>query len=151
MSDPARVLVTAAVLSLLTVAMLAWRVARTSPDEPARLIGELRLAQWTAIVLAAVGAIPVGLSLFAQAEVASGVDAAIGIVMVGVAGFVLQRDPREALALLAGAFILHALLDLAHRPGWLSPTLAPRAYVVGCAVYNVCVAAICFGARRRQA
>ena len=151
MSDPARVLVTAAVLSLLTVAMLAWRAVRTSADEPARLVGELRLAQWTAIVLAAVGAIPVGLSLFAPAEVASGVDAAVGIVTVGVAGFVLQRDPREALVLLATAFIAHALIDVAHRPGWLSPTLAPRPYVLGCAVYNVCLAAICFGVRRRPA
>jgi len=148
-SDPARVLLTAAVLSLATVAMLAWRAMRASPDEPARLIGALRLAQWCAVLLAAIGAIPIGLALSASADSLGGIDAALGIVTVGTAGFMLLRDPYEALVLLAGAFVLHALIDLAHRPDFLSPALAPRPYLVGCAVYNVCLAAICFAARRR--
>jgi len=144
------VLLTAAVLSLLTVAMLAWRAMRASPDEPARLIGALRLAQWCAVLLAAVGAIPIGLALAASADSLGGMDAALGIVTVGTAGFMLLRDPYDALVLLAGAFVLHALIDLAHRPDFLfSPALAPRPYLVGCAVYNVCLAGICFVARRR--
>jgi len=147
-SDPARVLLTAAVLSLLTVVMLAWRVRRADADEPARLIGALRLAQWSAVLLASVGAIPIGLALTAQTDSTGGMDAALGIVTIGTAGFMLLRDPREALTLLSGAFVLHALIDLAHRPDWLSPAIAPRSYLVGCAIYNVCLAAICFGARR---
>ena len=78
-------LLTAAVLSLLTVVMLAWRAMRASPDEPARLIGALRLAQWCAVLLAAVGAIPIGLALSASADSLGGMDAALGIVTIGTA------------------------------------------------------------------
>jgi hypothetical protein len=40
-------------------------------------------------------------------------------------------------------------VDIAHRPGWLSPDLAPRWYIVGCASFNVYLAALCYLARRR--
>ncbi|MFI5178905.1 MAG: hypothetical protein ACHQO8_10095, partial [Vicinamibacterales bacterium] len=76
-------------------------------------------------------------------------DAAIGVGFMLVAGLILLRDPREGLAIAAAAFVLHALVDIAHRPGWLSPDLAPRWYVVGCASNNVLIAALCYWARRR--
>ncbi len=60
------------------------------------------------------------------------------------------REPREALWLAALAFLAHALLDLAHRPGWLSTDVFPRAYLIGCAVYDGCLAGICFLARQRS-
>jgi hypothetical protein len=62
---------------------------------------------------------------------------------------VIQREPRAALIIAATAFVAHALTDLAHRPGWLSPDLSPRWYVVGSAIYDVCVAALCYVATRR--
>ena len=49
-----------------------------------------------------------------------------------LSGLVLLREPREGLFLVAAGFVLHALVDIAHRPGWLSPDLAPRWYVVHC-------------------
>ena len=150
MTDTARVLLTAAVLSAGALAILAWRVTRTDPHAPARLIGQLRLAQVAAMLLAATGALPIGLAIAAAPDVQlAHLDAALGVIFVVLAGLVLQRDPRQALLIAALAFVAHALADLAHRPGLLSPALAPRWFFVSCAVYDVLVAAICFWGRRR--
>ncbi len=149
MNDTVRVLLSAAAVSLAAVATLAWRIARTDPAGPDRLIGELRLAQWAAVLLAGVSTIPLGLAVARVADATGNFDAAIGAILVGLAGIVLQREAREGLLIVAGAFVAHALLDIAHRPGWLSTEFAPRWYTVGCAVYNVCLAAICYWARRR--
>ena len=37
----------------------------------------------------------------------------------------------------------HAVLDVAHRPGAL-PGIAPRWYLVGCAIYDVYIGALCY-------
>jgi hypothetical protein len=149
MTDTARVLLTAAVLSGSALGVLAWRVGRTDASAPERLVGELRLAQWAALLLAATSGLPMGLAVALPSMPDAHLDAAIGVAFVGLAGIVLLRDPREGLFLAAAAFVLHALVDLAHRPGWLSAELAPRWYVVGCASYDVYVAALCYWARRR--
>ncbi|HUL72962.1 MAG TPA: hypothetical protein VLT86_07660 [Vicinamibacterales bacterium] len=149
MTDTGRVLLTAAVLSASAFGVLAWRVGRADPSLPDRRVGELRVAQWAAILLAATAGIPVGLAVALPTIPAGHLDAAIGVGFVLFAGFVQLRDPREGLALAAAGFVLHALVDLAHRPGWLSPDLVPRWYVVGCASYNVFIAALCYWARRR--
>ena len=149
MTDTARVLLTFAILSGVAVSVFARRITQMDPMQPERLIGELRLAQWAAILLAAAGAIPIGLSVAHQAVPFGHLDAAIGVAFIGLAGIVLQRDPREALLMVAGGFILHALVDLAHRPGVLSPDLAPRWFTAGCATYDVYLAAVCYWARRR--
>ena len=52
-------------------------------------------------------------------------------------------------AAIDSAFAFHALLDVAHRPGILAPELMPRPFLVGCALLNVYVAALCYLARRR--
>ena len=142
-------LLTAAVLSAIALATFAWRVTRIDSDEADRLIGELRLMQWAGVMLAGVSAIPIGLALAAADAPLAHLDIAVGVMFVGLAGFVLQRDPREGLLLACAGFFAHALIDIAHRPGWLSPDLAPRWYTVGCAIYNVFLAGWCFWARRR--
>jgi hypothetical protein len=150
MTDTARVLLTAAVLSVGAMAYLAWQVLRTDAQSPARLIGQLRLAQCAAMLIAATGAVPIGLAIAANPDLALvHLDAALGTVFVVVAGLVLLRDPRQGLFVAAIAFVAHALLDLAHRPGWLSPGLAPRWFFVSCAVYDVLLAAVCYWGRRR--
>lgn len=139
----------AGALSGVAVSMLAWRVTRFDPSLPDRLVGELRVARWAAVLLAAVGALSIGVAI-GRAEVnGADAEAAFGVVFVGMAGLVLQRDPREGLLIAAGTFILHALFLIAHRPGWLPPDLAPHWYLVGGAVYDVYVAALCFWTRRR--
>ncbi len=66
-----------------------------------------------------------------------------------VAALVLLLEPRQALLVLALAFAAHAVVDISHRPGWLSAAVAPRWFIVGCALYDVFIAALCFWARRR--
>lgn len=142
-------LLTFAILSGAAVSVFARRITQMDPASPERLIGELRLAQWGAILLTAAGAIPIGLSIANQNVPFGHLDGAIGVAFIGLAGIVLQRDPREALLLVAAGFILHALVDLLHRPGALSPDLAPRWFTAGCATYDVYLAAVCYWARRR--
>jgi len=148
-NDTARVLLTAGILSALAISTFAWRVTQADPEDAERLIGELHLAQWMAVVLAGIGTIPLGLALAEPGAPLANLDAALAIVFMGLAGIVLQRDPREGLLLASGGFVLHALVDIAHRPGWLSPDLAPRWFTIGCAIDNVYLAAWCFWARRR--
>lgn len=129
--------------------MFAWRVTQLDPDEADRLIGELRLAQWMAVVLAGVSGIPIGIALSRLDVPLAHLDAALSVAFIGVAGFVLQRDPREGLLVASLGFIAHALVDIAHRPGWLPPDLSPRWFTAGCAVFNVYLAGWCFWARHR--
>ena len=148
MTDTARVLLTAAILSAATVSTFAWRLTQLDREDTARLIGELRLAQWAAILLAGTAAIPLGLVLH-YPNITANLDAAMAVIFVGLAGLILQRDPRDGLLLVSGAFMLHALADISHRPGWLAVDLAPRWYTIGCATYNVYLAGVCYLARRR--
>jgi len=147
--DTALVMLAAAVLSAASVTLLAWRTGRIDGSHPARLVGELHVARWAAILLATVGAITAGLALGRPDVLLGNADAAMGVVFVGAAGLVLQREPRDGLLFGAGAFIAHALVTLAHRPGWLSPEVIPRSFAVACAIYDVYLAALCFVVRRR--
>lgn len=142
-------LLTAGVLSAIALATFAWRVTRIDIEDSDRLIGELRLMQWAGIMMAGVSAVPMGLALAAPAAPLAHLDVAVGAMFVGLAGLVLQRDPREGLLLACFGLLAHALIDIAHRPGWLAPDLAPRWYTIGCAVHNVFLAGWCFWARRR--
>ena len=149
MSDVARVLLTAAVLSALGMSVFAWRLTRIEPLDPGRVIGELHLAQWAALLLAAIGAIPIGYAVAHEGVLAGTVDVSLGAMFVIFAAFLQRREPRDALLLAAVGFVVHALIDIAHRPGWLSTEIVPRWYVVGCATYDVYLGALCYWARRR--
>lgn len=149
MTDTARVLLAAALLSAATIGAFVWRLTRTDADQPDRLVGELRLAQWAALLLAALGGVSIGLTVAFDAAPAGNLDALLGVAFVVLAGFVLHREPRDALLLVSTGFVLHALVDIAHRPGWLPPDVVPRWYAIGSAIYDVYVAAACYWARRR--
>lgn len=149
MTDTARVLLTAALLSGVAVSLFAWRVTRIELDEPERLIGELRLAQWMAVLFAGSSGVPIGLALARPATPFGHLDVALAAAFIAVAGFVIQRDPREGLLVASLGLIAHALVDIAHRPGWLPPDLSPRWFTAGCATFNVYLAAWCFWARHR--
>ena len=149
MTDTARVLLIGGVLSALAMAIVAWRITRIDPTHPDRLIGELRLAQLGAILLALTGGTWLGLAIGHEGELFAGLDASLGIVVAILGAMVLLLEPRQALLVLALAFAAHAVVDIGHRPGWLSPAVAPRWFIVGCALYDVFIAALCFWARRR--
>lgn len=149
MSDTARVLLTAAVLSFSAFAALAWRVTRSDAAQPERLVGELRLSQWAAVLLAASGAAGIGFAA-ARPNVPTGtVDVTVAMTCIVLAGLVLLREPRTGLLVAALGLLGHALADVAHRPGWLSQELVPRWYAVSSAVWDLAIAAVCLWARRR--
>ncbi len=148
-SDVSQLLLLGAVLSGIAFGWFAFRLTRLDALDPARVVGELHLSQWAAILLSALGAIPIGLAIAHTTVTAASLDLTIGLAFVVAGGVVLRREPREALLVAAAGFVAHALFDLAHRPGWLAGELAPRWFVVGGAVYDVYLAAVCYWARRR--
>lgn len=149
MTDTGRVLLTAAALSLSTLTYYVWRLRRLDHAGPAHLVGQLRLAQAVAVILAAIGAIPIGIAICRADVPLAHVDAVIGVAFVLVAGYLQTREPRDALLFGAGALVLHTLVDIAHRPGWLSTDLAPQWFSAGCAICDAYLAALCYWGRKK--
>jgi hypothetical protein len=148
-TDTGRVLLTAAILSGSTLGVFAWRITRIDAAQADRLIAELRLAQVAAVLLAALGAMPIGLAVAAEQVPGAHLDATLGIAFVVFAGFVLLQQPHEALLVASLGFLAHALVTMAHRPGLLPPDVVPRWLAIALATCDVYLAAICYGARRR--
>lgn len=135
----ASVLVTAALAAVQT--LLALRVFRFASQSPNRLVAELRLAQFAALVLAATTGAFVGL---AAAHPAGGPDVWLSLIFLTVAATATLRDPREALTLLAIAFAAHAAVDVLHRPGWLPEDLAPRQFLFMVALHHALAGVLCY-------
>ena len=124
-----------------------WLSVRTSllaPSTPQRLIDELRLAQFAALLLTLTAGAYVGFAVVREHETGVGLDVALAIGFLIAAGTSMLKEPRQALTVLALAFAAHAILDVAHRPGLLPDALAPRWYAIGCAVYDVYIGALCY-------
>ena len=125
-----------------------WQAARTAMvpvSSPDRLVAELRLAQIAALLLVLLAGAYIGLAVVHESQPGAGFDIALAVGFFVVAGATLLRDPRQALTMLALAFAAHAVLDVAHRPGWLLPDgIAPRWYLLSCAVYDVYIGAMCY-------
>jgi hypothetical protein len=127
---------------------VTWQAVRTAGvpvNSPDRLIYELRLAQIAALLLALSAGAYIGLAVAHEAQPGVGFDVALAVGFFVVAATTLVRDPRQALTILALGFAAHAIVDVAHRPGWPLPDgIAPRWYSIGCAVYDVYVGALCY-------
>ena len=127
---------------------LTWQAIRTAMvpvSSPDRLIYELRLAQMAALLLALTAGAYIGLAVAREAQPGVGFDIALAVGLFLTAAATLVRDPRQALTILALAFAAHAVLDVAHRPGWPLPDgMAPRWYSLGCALYDVYIGALCY-------
>lgn len=137
---------TVAVAFLGLAAGLTWYAVRSSlvsPTSPDRLVAELRLAQFGALLLALIAGAYVGFAVSHEEQTGVGMDVALAVGFLVVAASTLVRDPRQALTILALAFAAHAVLDVAHRPDGL-PEIAPRWYLVGCAIYDVYIGALCY-------
>lgn len=127
----------------------SWRLTRLAPDSPDALVGQLRLSQAGAVVLAVTAAIHAGLAAAAESTPGAAADVGIAGAFAGAALLALLREPRTALGLLAGAFAAHALVDIAHRPGMLTP-IAPRWLAAGGAAFDLVFSAICFAPLLRR-
>lgn len=145
MSEAAKTIFVAFVLIGSGITWQAVRSARVPVSSPDRLVGELRLAQLAALLLALSAGAYLGLAVAHEAQPGVGFDVALAAGFFVVAASTLVRDPRQALTILALAFAAHAILDVAHRPGWPLPEgIAPRWYSIGCAVYDVYIGALCY-------
>jgi len=124
-----------------------WQSIRTSAvpaSSPDRLIAELRLAQFAALILTLTAGAYIGFAVVHENQPGVGLDVAFAVGFLLVAAVTMVRDPRQGLTILALAFAGHAIVDVLHRPGLLPPDLAPRWYSIGCAVYDVYLGALCY-------
>lgn len=124
---------------------LSFRTASIPVNSPDRLVSELRLAQMAALLLAMTAGAYIGFAVAHETQTGVGFDVALAVGFFVAAAATLVRDPRQALTILALGFAAHAVLDVAHAPGWLLPEgLAPRWYLTGCALYDVYIGALCY-------
>jgi hypothetical protein len=136
-------LVTGAML-LAGLAVLAVRALRMPISAPDRLVAELRLAQVAALVLALIAGASIGLVVGQADRPGITIEIALSLAFFSVATIAPFRDPREALVILAAAFAAHAVADVLHRPGFLTDGIAPQWYIVGCALVDVGLGALCY-------
>jgi hypothetical protein len=126
---------------------LTWQAIRTSAvpaSSPDRLIAELRLAQFAALILTLTAGAYIGFAVLRENQPGVGLDVALALGFLLIAAVTMVRDPRQALTIVALAFAGHAVVDVLHRPGLLPEDLAPRWYSIGCAVYDVYLGALCY-------
>ena len=128
----------------LALGWLAWRATRLDTLAPDRLVLELRLAQFAALLLVLAAGIYVGLALADEDTAGTGLEVALAMGFFVAAAVVTTWEPTQALTALAMAWGAHGLVDLAHIVDLLPSTIVPSWYATGCAVYDVVVAAICY-------
>ena len=128
-------------------AAFGWQSVRTAAipvNAPERLVSELRLAQFAALMLALTAGAYVGIAVTHEGVRGVGFDVALSVGFFVVAVSTMVREPRQALTILAVAFAAHAVFDVAHRPGLLAGDVAPRWFLIGCAAYDVVIGALCY-------
>jgi hypothetical protein len=144
-TEASQTILVAFALIAIGVTWQAIRTTREPVNSPDRLVSELRLAQLAGLLLVLSAGAYIGLAVAHEAQPGVGFDIALAVGFFVVGAATLVRDPRQALTMLALAFAAHAILDVAHRPGWPLPDgVAPRWYSIGCAVYDVYIGALCY-------
>jgi hypothetical protein len=144
-TEASQTILVAFALIAIGVTWVAIRTTRVPVNSPDRLVSELRLAQLAGLLLVLSAGAYIGLAVAHEAQPGVGIDIALAVGFFVVGAATLVRDPRQALTMLALAFAAHAILDVAHRPGWPLPDgVAPRWYSIGCAVYDVYIGALCY-------
>ena len=122
----------------------AWQACRSDPNSSERLVVELRLSQYSALLLLLVAGVYVGLNVAYDNIDGTSFDIAIAVGFFVIVSSVITREPASALTTLSLAWIGHSFVDLAHIINLLPGDIAPAWYPRVCAIYDVCVAAICY-------
>lgn len=148
MTDTARVLLTAGILSAVGLAAFAWRLTRAGRSSHEYLIDQLKLSQWAALLLAGVGAASIGMAVASAAVPGALVEATGGILAVTSGVLLLRLEPRDALLGAGLLFLVHAFFTWAHRPAMLTAEFVPQWWTLGLTLYDVHIAALCLLARR---
>ena len=147
MTETARVLLTAAILSAVALTTFVWRVIRPGRAAHEYLIDQLRLSQVAAVLLASTGAVGVGVAVAAAGAHGAAIATAVGLTSVLASLLVLRSEPPQALLVVASFFLLHGAFDWAHRAGFLFAPFVPPWWSVGCGIYDVYMAGLCLLAR----
>lgn len=143
-SDTLRAILFAFLALIGALAWLGLRAARIATGTPPRLIAEFAVVRLASLLLALAAGLSIGVAAARETVPAGALDVALAAGFVALAAVAQTKDPRQALMLLSGGFAGHALLDIAHRPGWLSPDLGPHWFLIASAVYDVLAGAICY-------
>jgi hypothetical protein len=143
-SEASRALLLVAIAVLGGMLWMTWRTLRIPVSAPDRLVAELRLAQFGAVLLALIAGASLGLAAVNEARPGIAIEGALALAFFSIATVAPLRDPREALTLLALAFGAHALADISHRPGLLPDHIAPTWFTIGCALLNLFIGGLCY-------
>src|SRR6185437_6302914 len=84
-SDTARVLLTAGLLSSTALGVYVWILTRQDSAGPERLIAQMRVAQWAALALASMGASSIGLTIANEAAPLGPIEVTLGFAFIVVA------------------------------------------------------------------
>ena len=144
MTDATLTLIVASGALAVTLVRLSVIAARLDVNSPARLVAELRLAQFAALVLALFGGIYIGIPLVQEASPGAGIDVALAIGFLAVASAAITQEPTRALILVSLGFAGHAVVALAHGADILPSDSVPEWFSAACAIYDVTVAAVCY-------
>lgn len=137
-------LVVAAATLGLAVGWLAWTALRLDGSSPDRLVTELRLSQVSALLLVLTAGAYVGAAVANETTPGVGLDIALATGFFVVAALATTWDPSRALTALALLWVAHGLVDLGHLSGALPSAVVPAWYPTACAIYNVCMAGVCY-------
>jgi hypothetical protein len=144
MSEGIRTLLVAAGTFGAAFCFQAFKTAAIPVSSPERLVAELRLAQIAALLLTLSAGAYIGFAAASDGRTGVGLDIALTAGFFVLAAYTMTCDPRQALTLLALGFAAHAIIDVAHRPGFLPDGMAPSWYAVGCASFDVFIGAVCY-------
>ena len=144
MTETLRALVLGTSALGLALAWLAVGAASIDVTSPNRLVAELRLAQFSALLLTFTAGTYVGLAV-AHADVTSaGLDIALAIGFLVIGAIATTWAPSRALTAIALAWGAHGLIDLAHIADVLPADIAPAWYSTACAIYDVGISGLCY-------
>ena len=144
MTDAARALLVACTALALTLIRLSVMATRADPASPQRLVAELRVAHFSALLLVLTAGVYIGFALAHATTTGSGLDVALGFGFLVLASVTFSQPPGRALTLLALAFAGHAVVDLLHGAQVLPAEALPAWYATACAIYDVGIAAVCY-------
>ena len=95
MTDSARALLVAGAALAIILVRLALVAVRADPSSPARLVAELRLAQFAAMMLTLDAGVYVGFALAQESTAGSGLDIALAVGFLVLASIAVTRDPGD--------------------------------------------------------
>ena len=128
----------------LAVAWLAWCAIRLDVTSPDRLVAQLRLSQVSALLLVLSAGTYVGAAVGHQTVPGVALDVALATGFFVIAALATTWEPSRALTTLAAAWCAHGVVDLGHLSTVLPSVVVPSWYPTACAIYDVCMAGVCY-------